>query len=48
MPVGSLRFIRERSYGLRAALGLAIGGIPGVLIAAYIVTSMPIYWVRRP
>jgi uncharacterized membrane protein YfcA len=27
-------------------LGLAIGGIPGVLIAVYIVTSMPIYWVR--
>jgi uncharacterized membrane protein YfcA len=46
MPVGSLKFIRERSYGLRAALGLAIGGIPGVLLAAFIVTSMPIYWVR--
>ena len=37
MPVGSLRFIRERCYGLRAALGLAIGGIPGVLLAAFIV-----------
>jgi uncharacterized membrane protein YfcA len=46
MPVGSLRFIRERSYSLRAALGLAIGGIPGVLLAAFIVTSLPIYWVR--
>jgi uncharacterized membrane protein YfcA len=46
MPVGSLRFIRERSYSLRAALGLAIGGIPGVLLAAYIVTSLPIYYVR--
>jgi uncharacterized membrane protein YfcA len=46
MPVGSLKFIRERSYALRAALGLAIGGIPGVLLAAFIVTSMPIYWVR--
>jgi uncharacterized membrane protein YfcA len=46
MPVGSLKFIRERSYGLRAALGLAIGGIPGVLLAAFIVTSLPIYWVR--
>lgn len=46
MPVGSLRFIRERSYGLRAALGLAIGGVPGVLLAAYIVKSMPIYAVR--
>lgn len=46
MPVGSLRFIREQSYGLRAALGLAVGGIPGVLLAAFIVTSLPIYWVR--
>jgi uncharacterized membrane protein YfcA len=46
MPVGSLRFIREQSYSLRAALGLAIGGIPGVLLAAFIVTSLPIYWVR--
>jgi uncharacterized membrane protein YfcA len=46
MPVGSLKFIRERSYGLRAAIGLAIGGIPGVLLAAFIVTSMPIYYVR--
>jgi uncharacterized membrane protein YfcA len=46
MPVGSLRFINERSYSLRAALGLALGGIPGVLLAAFIVTSMPIYAVR--
>jgi hypothetical protein len=46
MPVGSLKFIRERSYGFRAAAGLAVGGIPGVLLAAFIVTSMPIYWVR--
>lgn len=46
MPVGSLRFIRERCYGLRAALGLAIGGIPGVLLAAYLVKSMPIGAVR--
>jgi uncharacterized membrane protein YfcA len=46
MPVGSLRFIRERCYSLHAALGLAIGGIPGVLLAAYILTSLPIYAVR--
>ena len=46
MPVGSLRFIREQSYSLRAALGLAIGGVPGVLLAAYIVKSLPLYWVR--
>ena len=46
MPVGSLRFIRERSYSLRAALGLAIGGIPGVLVAAYIVKSLDLSTVR--
>jgi uncharacterized membrane protein YfcA len=46
MPVGSLRFIREQSYSLRNALGLAIGGIPGVLVAAYIVKTLPLYWVR--
>ena len=42
MPVGSLRFIRERKYSLPAALGLAVGGIPGVLLAALIVKSLPL------
>lgn len=46
MPTGSLRFIREKSYGARAALGLAIGGVPAVLIAAYIVRELPLYAVR--
>lgn len=46
MPVGSLRFIREQSYSLRSALGLALGGIPGVLIAAYIVRSLDLRTVR--
>jgi len=46
MPVGSLRFIRERAYSLRNALGLAIGGIPGVLVAAYIVKSLNLNTVR--
>jgi uncharacterized membrane protein YfcA len=42
MPVGSLRFIREQAYSLRAALGLALGGIPAVLVAAFIVKSLPL------
>jgi uncharacterized membrane protein YfcA len=46
MPVGSLRFIRERSYSLRNALGLALGGVPGVLVAAYIVRSLDLKTVR--
>jgi uncharacterized membrane protein YfcA len=46
MPVGSLRFIREQSYSLRAAIGLAIGGIPGVLLAAYVVKQLDLETVR--
>jgi uncharacterized membrane protein YfcA len=46
MPVGSLKFVKEKAYSLRVALGLALGGIPGVLIAAYIVKSMPLTYVR--
>jgi uncharacterized membrane protein YfcA len=46
MPVGSLKFIKERAYSLPVAVGLAIGGIPGVLVAAYIIKSIPIEYVR--
>ena len=46
MPVGSLRFIREQSYSLRNALGLAIGGVPGVIVAAKIVGSLELGTVR--
>lgn len=46
MPVGSARFIREGSYNLKAALGLALWGIPGVLIAAFIVKEIPLYLMR--
>lgn len=46
MPIGSLRFIRERAYSLRSAVGLALGGIPGVYVAAKIVQNLPLYAVR--
>lgn len=46
MPVGSLQFIRKRSYDLRAAIGLMVGGPLAVLIAAFIVKSLPLYYVR--
>jgi uncharacterized membrane protein YfcA len=46
MPAGSLPFIKRGRYDLRAAIGLAIGGIPAVLVAAYIVKSLPLYWLR--
>jgi uncharacterized membrane protein YfcA len=46
MPVGSARFVRKGSYDVRASLGLALGGIPAVLIAAFIVKSLDLYYVR--
>jgi uncharacterized membrane protein YfcA len=46
MPVASIRFIREHAYDVRPSIGLAIAGIPAVLIAAYIVRSLPLTAVR--
>jgi uncharacterized membrane protein YfcA len=46
MPTASAQFIRKRKYDLRAALGLAIGGAPAVVIAALIVRSLPLAYVR--
>ncbi len=46
MPTGSLQFIRKQSYDLRAAIGLMIGGPLAVLIAAFIVKSLPLDYVR--
>jgi uncharacterized membrane protein YfcA len=46
MPVGSTRFVRANAYALRPALGLVLGGIPAVLITAFIVGSLPIDYVR--
>ena len=46
MPVGSVRFIREGRYALSAAVGLALGGLPAVLLAAYVVRSLPLGAVR--
>jgi uncharacterized membrane protein YfcA len=46
MPVGGARFIRNGRYHMGASLGLAVGGIPGVIIAATFVKSLPIVWLR--
>jgi uncharacterized membrane protein YfcA len=45
-PVASARFIQAGSYNPRASLGLSLGGLPGVLIAALIVKSLPLTAVR--
>lgn len=46
MPVGSLRFIREQAYSFRNAVGLAIGGVVGVYIAAKFFETLDIRTVR--
>ena len=46
MPTGSIRFIKKQRYDLRAAIGLLVGGPGAVLIAAFIVKSLPLDAVR--
>ncbi len=46
MPVGSLKFIQSGRYSLRTTLGLTLGGIPAVLLAAFIVKSLPLGALR--
>lgn len=44
--VGGRSFMRERRYAPRAALGLTLGGIPAVLVAAFLVKSLPLATLR--
>lgn len=46
MPAAGARFLRAGAYDLRASLGLAIGGLPAVLIAAFVVRSLPLTTLR--
>ncbi|MFO0982375.1 MAG: sulfite exporter TauE/SafE family protein [Planctomycetota bacterium] len=46
MPVASVRFIAAGSYAARPALGLTLGGIPAVIIAAPLVGQLPLEKVQ--
>jgi uncharacterized membrane protein YfcA len=46
MPVASATFVRKQAYSFKPALGLALGGIPAVLVAALIVKSMDVTTMR--
>jgi uncharacterized membrane protein YfcA len=46
MPVCGMRFVRSERIDLRVVLGLALGGIPAVLLAAYVVKSLPLTTLR--
>ena len=44
--LGCLEFIKRRNQVNQPAIGLAVGGIPGVLVAALLITSLPIDLLR--
>jgi len=46
LPVAALQFHASRRYHRRIALGLTLGGIPGVLVAAFLVKELPLDAVR--
>jgi len=46
MPAAGARFVFRRAYAPPVALGLTLGGIPAVLVAAYVVRSLPLDAIR--
>jgi uncharacterized membrane protein YfcA len=46
MPLASVRFVRSGGYEPKALVGMLLWGIPGVLIAAFIVKEMSLYVVQ--
>lgn len=45
MPVASMQFVRKKRYSLRAAAGLAIGGVFGSALALLIIKTLPLKYV---
>ena len=46
MPVCGMRFVRSERIDLRVVIGLALGGIPLVLVAAFLVKSLELATLR--
>ncbi len=46
MPFASTRFLKEKACALRPTLGLTLGGLPGVLLAVFVVKSLPLDALR--
>ena len=46
LPAAAIRFYRSGRFDRRIAFGLAVGGIPGVFIAAFLVKSLPLGVVK--
>ena len=46
LPAAASGFLASRRFDRRTAIALAVGGVPGVLVAAFIVKSLPLDAVR--
>ena len=46
MPMASVRFVRTGGYAPRVMIGMILAGIPAVLVAAFIVKSLPLTAVK--
>jgi uncharacterized membrane protein YfcA len=46
MPVSGFGFVRAKRIDLRLVIGIAIGGVPAVLLAALVVKSLPLVALR--
>ncbi len=46
LPAAAVRFYRSGRFDRRTAIGLAIGGVPGVFIAALVVKELPLDVVK--
>ena len=46
MPAGGVKFVKQSAYSPPVALALTLGGIPGVLLAAFVVRELPLLALR--
>ena len=46
MPASGLGFLRAKGVDLRVVIGITLGGVPAVLLAALVVKSLPLEWIR--
>lgn len=47
MPIGSIKFIKEKAYAPKVSLAIAVGGLIGVFIAANFVTGLDLAMLTK-
>jgi uncharacterized membrane protein YfcA len=46
MPTTGFSFMKSKRIDMRMVIGISLGGVPAVLLAALVVKEMPIVWLR--